>query len=67
MGVQVTASTMPGALTPTCNDCGIALCWDISEEEYLEAIRFWESWICKVCNGGTPLSLSAWMASNRKA
>jgi hypothetical protein len=54
-------STTAGGLTPICNDCGIMLCWDISDEEYQEAMAFWEAWICQECNGGTPLSLKAWL------
>lgn len=64
MGVQVMASTMPGAVTPTCNECGIALCWDISEEEYEEARPFWDRWICETCNGGRRMSLRQWQHTN---
>lgn len=60
MGVQVTASTIPGGFTPTCSNCGVALCWDISDEEYQSAKEFWDAWICRHCNGGEPLSLKAW-------
>lgn len=35
--------------TPICNDCGIALCWDISPEEYEEKPGFWDEWRCKEC------------------
>jgi len=34
MGATRTPGTMPGAVTPICNNCGVALCWDIAEEEY---------------------------------
>jgi len=44
MGVHITASTIPGGLTPICNKCGISLCWDISDEEYKEAVDFREKW-----------------------
>lgn len=64
MGVYTTSSTMPGALTPICNDCGIALCWDISEEEYSEAVEFWENWICQDCNHGVRQSLKEWKAKH---
>ena len=56
MGVTTVASTMLGALTPICNECGITLCWDISEEEYEENPEFWEAWICRGCNGGEPFT-----------
>ena len=36
--------------TPTCDRCGIALCWDISEYEYEEDQEFWDNWVCKNCN-----------------
>lgn len=55
MGVTVTPSTMSGGLTPICNQCGVCLCWDISEEEYAEDKRFWDEWICQDCNGGEPM------------
>lgn len=61
MGVQVNNGTMPGGVTPTCNDCGVALCWDISDEQYAEAKEFWDAWVCQDCNGGEPMSLKAWL------
>lgn len=33
-----------------CNNCGVALCWDISQEEYEEAAEFWDKWTCRDCN-----------------
>jgi len=51
---------MEGALTPICERCGVSLCWDISEEEYEDAIQFWDDWICQDCNGGVRLSLKEW-------
>lgn len=60
MGVHVHNGTMPGAVTPICNCCGIALCWDVDEDEYENAQAFWDAWVCKECNGGTSLSLQAW-------
>ena len=55
MGVQVTGGTLPGGVTPVCNECGVALCWDISEGEYAEDRAFWDAWRCRECNGGTPM------------
>jgi hypothetical protein len=36
--------------TPVCSDCGIALCWDISEAEYQDKRQFWDNWQCDICN-----------------
>jgi hypothetical protein len=63
MAVITNASTTPGGVTPACSECGIALCWDISNEEYRAAEQFWDKWICADCNGGHALSLKAWKAS----
>lgn len=38
-----------GTYTPQCGECGIALCWDLSEEEYLEHKAFWDGWECCKC------------------
>lgn len=57
MGVHVHGGTMPGGVTPICNECGVSLCWDISDSEYEAAKVFWDDWICKDCNGGQALSL----------
>ena len=64
MGVHRHRSTPEGALTPICNECGISLCWDISDEEYAEAQPFWNDWICQECNGGTRMSLQDWKRRN---
>ncbi|HET8689406.1 MAG TPA: hypothetical protein VFM18_22575 [Methanosarcina sp.] len=61
MGVHTHNGTMYGALTPICNECGVSLCWDISEEEYEEANPFWDDWICYDCNDGNHLSLKDWL------
>jgi hypothetical protein len=50
MGVHITNGTLDGGLTPICNDCGISLCWDISECEYEEVKEFWDNWKCRNCN-----------------
>ena len=34
---------------PRCCDCGIALCWSISIEEYEQYQKFWDHWKCKFC------------------
>ena len=58
MGVHKAPRTMPGDLTPICNECGVYLCWDISEEEYLTRREFWDEWRCKECCPGSKDSLS---------
>ena len=45
-----------GSKTPVCDDCGIRLCWDISNEEYEENIIFWNNWVCEDCNPKYKLS-----------
>lgn len=64
MGVHVHGGTMSGALTPICNECGVSLCWDISEEQYEEQAAFWDEWICRDCNGGEPMSLHDYCVRN---
>jgi len=54
---------MPGGVTPICNSCGVSLCWDIADHEYSEAPAFWDAWICEDCNGGVPMSLKSWRAT----
>lgn len=56
MGVHTHGGTMPGALTPICNHCGVSLCWDISEEEYEDIWEFWDAWICQDCNDGVRMN-----------
>jgi len=65
MAITRVNSTMPGAVTPICNTCGILLCWDISEEEYQDDKAFWDDWICQDCNGGKPKSLKSWRLQYR--
>lgn len=50
MGVMLKHSTLEGGVTPICNDCGVTLCWDISEEEYYQRKLFWDRWRCRECN-----------------
>ncbi len=47
MGV---VKSITGEYTPTCNDCGIALCWDITSDDYEKDKVFWDNWKCKECN-----------------
>lgn len=60
MGVTVHGGTMHGAVTPICNHCMIALCFDIGLSEYETEQDFWDNWICRDCNGGIPLSRHTW-------
>lgn len=49
MGV-VPSNDNTGGYTPTCNNCGGALCWDIGPEEYSARKAFWENWKCEECD-----------------
>lgn len=62
MGIGKHGGTMPGAVTPICNDCGTFLCWDLCGEEAEENSDFWDAWICQDCNGGERMSLKQWRA-----
>ena len=50
MGVTPSSMFPEEEVTPTCNECGVSLCWDISLLEYVEDYEFWESWTCRDCN-----------------
>lgn len=52
MGAHIHRGTMPGGMTPICEECGVALCWDIAVEEYEAERAFWDAWKCRDCNGG---------------
>lgn len=43
-------SNIVGGFTPVCNNCGVHLCWDISELEYLNLKHFWDNWKCENCD-----------------
>jgi RNase P subunit RPR2 len=62
MGIGTHRGTMPGAVTPICNECNTFLCWDLSEDEAAENQEFWDAWICQDCNGGERMSLKQWQA-----
>ena len=66
MGVHISPSTIDGGVTPICNECGISLCWDISEEEYTEQKGFWDEWLCKDCNPDYHGALKRWKSLNGK-
>lgn len=39
-----------GGVTPQCSSCGVCLCWDIDEDEYLMWKGLWDNWECRDCN-----------------
>lgn len=49
MGVSIFNSTLPGAVTVVCSDCGVSLGLDISEEEYNRSKHYWDIFICPEC------------------
>lgn len=67
MGVGIHHGTMDDAVTPMCNECGVALCWDISIQEYEEQKAFWDMWRCQVCNNGERMSMKNWKNANENA
>lgn len=50
---------------PICNDCGIALCFSISEEEYKRTKGFWENWKCVYCDKHAIGSFARWLESHK--
>lgn len=65
MAVGQTPRTLPGAVTPVCGECGVFLCWDVSDADYAADREFWDEWVCAECNGGRPMSLRDWRAKKR--
>lgn len=52
-----------GSYTPICNDCGVKLCWGLSETEYQRTKEYWDKWRCEACS--SPLAtLSNWLKQN---
>ncbi|CAL9981224.1 hypothetical protein VPHD479_0239 [Vibrio phage D479] len=47
-------SNVPGGMTPVCNDCGVHLCWDIADMDYIMEFHFWENWTCRDCSQDDP-------------
>lgn len=43
-------SSLGGGKTPICSECGIALCFDIDDQEYEEMQDYWDAWRCEVCD-----------------
>ena len=50
MGVVQSHMFLGEGLTPICDKCGVALCWDISVSEYEEDKQFWDDWVCESCD-----------------
>ena len=42
-------------------ECGVKLCWSITEIEYFERKIFWDNYCCEVCN---PDAKGAWIKAN---
>lgn len=63
MGAITLPSTIPGGLTPICNDCGITLCWDIDETTYQKEQAFWDGWRCEDCNPNAKGARARWRQS----
>lgn len=49
---------------PICNDCGIALCFTISDDEKYRFGEFWENWRCQYCDPYVIGSFSRWLKSH---
>ena len=50
MGVALMPHRISDSLTPVCNDCGVALCYDIGMDEYISNQEFWDNWRCDACD-----------------
>ena len=50
----------PFAFTPICSECMVALCYDISAEDYADSKEFWDDWCCMDCNPDYKGSLKLW-------
>lgn len=49
MGYQLLPSTMEGALTMCCSECGVSLGYDVEVGEYVDRFEELESWCCPDC------------------
>ena len=58
----VTYNTFLGGYTPMCDDCGVALCWDIGPDEYEAERGFWDTWRCRDCNPDYLGARKRWVA-----
>src|SRR4030042_542062 len=66
MGIMILVSTLPGSVTPVCNQCGIALCWDIPDSDYRENQDYWDNWECEKCNPNVAGSLAIYQVHKIK-
>jgi hypothetical protein len=64
MAVSELPSTIPGGRTPVCSECGVALCWDIPDNQYEEEQAFWDAWKCNECNPNYAGALRRWRRKN---
>jgi hypothetical protein len=46
---------------PICNDCGICLCFVITDQEYERTKDFWEQWCCSQCDSYAIGSFARWL------
>lgn len=45
MGIIITIT----GIQPICNECGIALCWELIQQDYEDKKYYWDNWSCKTC------------------
>lgn len=53
-----------GEYQPICDECGIALCINLIEEEYQRAKGYWDNWTCVYCNPHAIGSLARWLETH---
>jgi len=59
--MAVMSNEFLGGYDVYCGECGVKLCWSISEEEYLDHVEFWDNYSCEDCN---PDATGAWLKAN---
>jgi len=50
-------------LTPCCENCGVCLCYDITQHWYEDRKEFWDNWKCKHCD---PFYVQKWIEKELK-
>ena len=56
----------PDGWQPICNDCGICLCFSISQEEYKRTKDFWEQWRCVYCDKYAIGSFARYLSTHKE-
>lgn len=56
----------PDGWQPICNDCGISLCFVITDVEYERTKDFWEQWRCIYCDPYAIGSFARWLNSKKQ-